>query len=368
MGRVYKRGNTWYIDYRWNGERIRRKVGGDKSTAKLVLKKAEIDIAKQEAGLGRQKVKFSKFLKEHREHVRATNSPGTIRRYRACLDNFESFIAPQGLTWLSDVTPMVIERYKAKRLVEGAQPKTVNVELDAVSGLFSRAVKLELLETNPVAKAGRAKEHSPKPPRFLSAAEIERVKQACDGQVRDIFEVLIETGMRRGEIENLQWSDVDLANGWIHIQPRGDWTPKHGRSRKVPMRPRVSEILLHRRREAKHPWVFHRPSGEKVGHLWCLLSRAYKKAGVRNACVHTTRHTFASHAVMSGVDLYTVGKLLGHSDVKTTQVYAHLAQDHLKRAANLIRFGLRVIEGTGKAQRASGKPEPVVLEAVRKPG
>jgi len=366
MGRVYKRGNTWYIDYRWNGKRARRRAGGDKRTAELLLKKVEIDIVKQEAGLGRQKVRFFEFLKEHREHVRATKSSGTIRRYRACLDNFERFIALLGAMWLSDVTPMVVERYKAKRLAEGAQPKTVNVELDAVSGLFGRAVKLDLLETNPVAKAGRTKEQSRKPPRFLSAPEIERVKQACDGQVRDIFEVLIETGMRRGELENLRWSDVDLANGWIHIQPRDDWTPKHGRSRKVPMRPRVREILLRRRCDAKYDWVFHRASGERLGHLWHLLSRAYRKAGVRNACVHTTRHTFASHAVMSGVDLYTVGKLLGHSDVTTTQIYAHLAQDHLKRAANLIRFGLRVIEGTRKAQRVSGEPEPAALQAVTK--
>jgi len=366
MGRVYKRGNTWYIDYRWNGKRVRKRVGGDKSTAELVLKKVEIDVARQEAGLGRQKVRFFEFLKEHREHIETTKSPGTNRRYKTCLDNFERFVSLLGLTWLSEVTPLIIERYKEKRLAEGAQPKTVNVELDAISGLFSRAVRLELLETNPVAKAGRTKEQNRKPPRFLSAAEIERVKQACDGQVRDIFEVLIETGMRRGELENLRWSDVDLANGWIQIQPRGDWTPKHGRSRKIPMRPRVREILLRRKRDAKYEWVFHRASGEKVGQLWNLLSRVYKRAGVPNACVHTTRHTFASHAVMSGVDLYTVGKLLGHSDVTTTQIYAHLAQDHLKRAANLIRFGLHVIEGTGKAQRASGEPEPAALQAVTK--
>ena len=79
--------------------------------------------------------------------------------------------------------------------------------------------------------------------------------------------------------------------------------------------------------------------------------------------MHTTRHTFASHALMSGVDLYTLSKLLGHADARTTQIYAHLAQDHLKRAANLIRFGLHVLEDTDRTQEQERKPELIVVEA-----
>ena len=67
---------------------------------------------------------------------------------------------------------------------------------------------------------------------------------------------------------------------------------------------------------------------------------------------------------MSGLDLLTVAKLLGHSDVKTTQVYAHLAQDHLRSQADQITFGLHVIVGTKRSQTGEPQPQPTVLEQL----
>ena len=76
-----------------------------------------------------------------------------------------------------------------------------------------------------------------------------------------------------------------------------------------------------------------------VNIFWNNLHKAYEKAEIEGATVHTLRHTFASHLVMQGVDLYTVSKLLGHSEIQTTQIYAHLAPDHLRAAiTNLPDF------------------------------
>jgi len=68
------------------------------------------------------------------------------------------------------------------------------------------------------------------------------------------------------------------------------------------------------------------------------FKRACKKAGIENACLHTLRHTFASHLVMSGVDIMTLSKLLGHSSITMTEKYAHLAQDHLRGAVEKLKF------------------------------
>ena len=63
-----------------------------------------------------------------------------------------------------------------------------------------------------------------------------------------------------------------------------------------------------------------------------------RRCGLKNASLHTLRHTFASHLIMSGADLYTVQKLLGHSSIKTTEIYAHLAPDYLKSAIAKLRY------------------------------
>lgn len=87
-------------------------------------------------------------------------------------------------------------------------------------------------------------------------------------------------------------------------------------------------------------FVFDGRSGKKSGlHLREKLIQIAKKAGIENLTkIHTLRHTFASHLVMRGVDLPTVQKLMGHTDIKTTMIYAHVAPDHLSDAVNKLNF------------------------------
>lgn len=294
MGRVYKRDD---------GRRVRRKVGRDRKAALEVLKALEGDAVRRQAGLSRQPVSVFDFIEQNLENLKLDLKDSSITRYRAQFDHLKRFLRSQDVALLSQVTPEVIERFKALRLSEGASKRTVNHELATIGAMLRRAVDMGYLENNPVSKVKRLRLERKQPPRYWTAPEIERVKTVCNALLRDMFEVLVETGMRRGEIVNLEWSGIDFTNGRIHIRPRADWTPKHGRSREIPMRPRVREVLERRKADAKYRLVFRTPSGKKIEHIWRLLSRAYKRAGVHNATVHSTRHSFASHAVMSGVDL-----------------------------------------------------------------
>jgi len=75
---------------------------------------------------------------------------------------------------------------------------------------------------------------------------------------------------------------------------------------------------------------------------WHRFKQILKKAGIKNACIHTLRHTFASYLVMSGVDLRTVQELMGHSGIKMTERYSHLSPDHKSRAVQTLRFGNKI--------------------------
>ncbi|MCB2229688.1 tyrosine-type recombinase/integrase [bacterium] len=102
----------------------------------------------------------------------------------------------------------------------------------------------------------------------------------------------------------------------------------------------ISEMYAKLKRGSNARFVFDGRSGKKSGlHLREKLIQIAKKAGIENLTkIHTLRHTFASHLVMRGVDLPTVQKLMGHTDIKTTMIYAHVAPDHLSDAVNKLNF------------------------------
>jgi integrase len=145
------------------------------------------------------------------------------------------------------------------------------------------------------------------------------------GDLHDMALVALVTGMRADEVASLDREHVDLKQG-VAVLP----DTKNGSRRDVPLPPHAVD-MFQRRPVPLREWF----PGWTYKSLSLQFSRAVKHAGLANVTFHTLRHTFASHAVMAGVDLYTLAKLLGHRDVKMVQRYAHLAPSHLKTAATL---------------------------------
>lgn len=147
------------------------------------------------------------------------------------------------------------------------------------------------------------------------------------------------TGLRRSELIYLNWADVNLEKKFISVTPKPDWHPKDFEIRHIPVNgPLLAE--LKKNTGAPDQPVFPTSRGRR--YIPSALSReirkVFKKAGIKGADIKTLRHTFASHLVMNGADLYTVQKLLGHSSVKTTERYAHLAPDFLHTAVDKLKF------------------------------
>ena len=167
--------------------------------------------------------------------------------------------------------------------------------------------------------------------RFLSLDELKRLgfvlDHAEDHQAAAVIRLLLFTGARSSEVAGFRW---DWIRGTRAVLPDSKTGPKA-----IQLPPPARAVL--NRLPRKGPFVFPNRRGDgpmkDLGLRWQKLRVLAGLDGVR---IHDCRHTFASHAVMSGLDLYTVGRLLGHADVASTERYAHLADEHVREAAGRI--------------------------------
>ena len=167
--------------------------------------------------------------------------------------------------------------------------------------------------------------------RFLSVEELKRLgfvlDHSDDQQAAAAIRLLLFTGARSSEITGLRW---DWIRGTRAVLPDSKTGPKT-----VQLPPSARAVLNGLPRESEY--VFPNRTGDgpmtNLGYRWLKLRGL---AGLDDVRIHDCRHTFASHAVMSGLDLYTVGRLLGHADVASTERYAHLADSHVREAAGRI--------------------------------
>lgn len=366
MGRIYKRGKIWYMDVSVKGARIRKKVGKSKKVAELALKDTEVKIAKDEFGLSHNDVAIDRLLKEFLDYSKTNNRASTTKRYKAVCDHFQRFLSLEkpNIKFASQITPAVVESYKSFRRNQwinpnglpvksvddikessrkGARARTVNLELDALRAILNLAIEWEYLKHNPLTKVKRLKEDDRKPLRFLTIEECRKFLDACPSELYPAYFTFLHTGMRKAELEHIQWENVDFKRRIIEIRGKGNWQPKTGQ-REIPMSSDLFEILLELKKLSKDvsktAYVFNiRESGHSHNRLRRELIKIANIAEIENlTMIHTLRHTFASNLVMKGVDLPTVMKLMGHSDIQTTMIYAHLAPDHLADAVNKLSF------------------------------
>lgn len=341
MASLRLRNGTYFVDYRINGRRFRKAVGPSKRIAELALKDIEVKVAKGELGFTPKDNSLEKLFEEYLTYSRTNHAPSSQKRYRAILDHLKFFLAKYPyLTKISHLTPKLFEDYKSLRKEEGAANKTMNNELQTFRAMFYLAMKWGYASDNPVKGVTPFKDDKNKKPRFLSKEECKILLENCGTELYPIFYTFLNTGMRKAELENLEWGDIDFERRKIKIRVKDDWSPKTS-EREIPINDNLLELLrTHGDKNKRGRWVFHN-KGEKIepNSLRKKLISVAKKCGIIDLTkIHSLRHTFASHLVMSGVDLPTVKKLMGHSDIETTMIYSHLADEHVDKAVEKLKF------------------------------
>jgi integrase len=267
-----------------------------------------------------------------------------------------------GKKQLDEITVADVETWRVKRQQVGRAATTINRDVATLNSALAKAVDWNLLDQHPLSKLKPLKVDKRKKPRYLSKDEEKRLYAAlvarddkkrteresgnrwreerghdlkpelgifCDN-LTPMVTLAINTGLRRGELWNLCWSDIDLKKQILTVLGKG---AKSGQTRHIPLNAdAVSALKTHRGSALPLP---HKPvfGRAEFRTAWEGVLSDAEISGFR---FHDLRHTFASKLVMAGVPLNTVRELMGHSSLEMTLIYAHLAPDNLKEAVDLI--------------------------------
>jgi len=165
----------------------------------------------------------------------------------------------------------------------------------------------------------------------LEKEEVKALLDVCSGHLRPIVIAALNTGMRKSEILNLKWSEVDLIRRKIYIR-----NTKSGKPRDIDINQWLADTLLEFPRHPSSPYLFCDKKGKPYGSIRRSFETARRKAGIEDLRFHDLRHNLASHLAMAGVGSETLQKILGHQDYRMTRRYIHLSPAHKKAAMELF--------------------------------
>jgi integrase len=332
----------WWLDYYTPEGKRKRKLCGSHEAAKDAL--GEIQHAKKRGTYtdeSRAPI-FEEYAQRYLAKVSINKASGD-REERA----MKTLVAHFGRTRLSKIKRTEVREYRNDRLktVKGA---SVNREIALLRHLFNVAIDDGVVAVNPARggpgmKAFKEKQRE----RFLAMPEVDALLGAIRARIQKNQQdktgkaknwqylhaavmVALHTGCRKGEILGMKWEQIDWEKRSILLTET-----KNGKSRRVPIDTMLLRELAEQRQRVGHDARLVFPSYDNAGNVVPLhdvkvsFGIALVDAGIANARFHDLRHTFASHYIMSGGDLYKLSKLLGHSDLKMTQRYAELSPAYI---------------------------------------
>jgi integrase len=321
-GTVYLRGGTWTIGYTVGGRRVREAIGTNRQMAEAVLKKRIVQALEGRHFNVRNegRIPFSAFAATYTE--RCISILKSVKTER---DRVQFWVREFGNRPLGQITRAELQDWQARKR-QACKPATVNRIMCRLRHMFNRAVDWELLDQSPMKGIKFLPENNARL-RYLSLEECQLLIDSCKApHLRAIATVALHTGMRSGEIRNLQWRDLDFDPGFLIVRDS-----KNGETRHIPTDSTVVELLRNWPHTTGSEFVFTNSSGGRIGWLQHGFRKALGRAGLVDLHFHDLRHTFASQWMMAGGDLYVLRSILGHKSVAMTQRYAHLSPAY-KRA------------------------------------
>ena len=361
MGDIVRRGTVWYVRYKDadGTRRMRASHQPTREAARRYLLAIEGRIARGVVGIPEPTPAAptvaeltERFLRDHRR-PRIKDLVLYRGRARTCL---KRALPTLGGLRCDAVTPRDIGRLRDE-LAQRCAPGSAGLTLTYLKTLFAWARRERIIETNPL--LGVELPRRAGCPEYLSSAEVRALLDTADRQaaagaqtarmLRTCVHFAVRTGLRKGELFGLRWRDLDLDSGRLDVLRSYRTTPKSDKPRHLRLPadvlpilrewqsecPRTPEGLVFPRQTRDGVWGMPR-STTFMGGLPELMAAAGLRPLAR--AWHALRHTFASHYIMSGGNILTLQRILGHADIKHTLAYAHLAPDFLGAEMSRIKF------------------------------
>jgi integrase/recombinase XerD len=267
---------------------------------------------------------FADSLPAFRMTYKNEVAASTFTDFEFVMRRLQPFFSPFKIR---QITPMLIEQYKAHRLDDGVCKRTINRELAYLSKYFQfcgHTIKIP---------AFRKKDTMAKPPDILTMAQLDNIISHLYPPVKYLIQLMAYNGLRRSEAFKLQSEDVDFNGKTIRILGKGNkW-------RTAPVENKELQMALAKAKQA-HPTgpIFPNPrTKEPYKDIRTALKNAAQKAGIdKRVYNHLCRHSFATALVGHNVQSRVIQELLGHADIAMLQTYTHINNEHLRKGANTL--------------------------------
>jgi integrase len=292
-----------------------------------------------------KKITLNEFRLEHERVMIGQVAYGTVQEHVRALRLFENFIG--GSILLSRIRPRNAEAYVAHRLALGRSPMTVNKDIGTLCRIFNLAIepRAYLAEGQNPFSGIRKRKMAKSPLRYVTVEEYRTMLNESDHWWRTLISIAYGSGLRRNEILNLTWADIDFEEMQIQVSPKKksvqtiEWEPKDHEKRVVPMADETAQVLANLQAEAEEgcPYVmiplarFMRIRERQKARQWTSrseiinnLSRDFgvirRRAGITKCTLHDLRRSAITNWA-SSLPIQVVQQLAGHSNISTTREY-----------------------------------------------
>lgn len=289
-------------------------------------------------------IKNPKFEQRRDEFIKDLEAKGraesTIIAYSKDIEQLLNFLSEQGVNSLEEADTEILERYKQNLQDNNYTPKSVSRKINSTRTFFKYLLENSVITDNPSEKLAHPK-FKTKPPRVLTEMEYRALRDVSRVDVRlySIVEILLQTGIRIGELASLTLDDIrkskDGRIDFLYIKAAGSHP-----ARKVPLNKSAKKALdeyIKVRPETEDDTIFITKNGRPllVRNIRTAIDKAFEKARITNAKVNDLRNTFIAHHLANGVSLVTVSKLVGHKRLSTTEKYLNLVKMQVKEDKSL---------------------------------
>ena len=313
-------------------------IGGKRRRVSLRTKDGKVAIlragkmADDRQATNDGKTLLAAFLPRLETYTKATRKENTQYRYKMA---WRDLLNWRNFKYLDQITPAVLDDYAiyCKSQLKKPTAAGLNRKISVLKASMRQAEFWELLPPQKWEKVSKFKQKKGRI-EYHTPEEISQILDIFNPAWRLVVLLGCRAGLRRGEIANLKWKDVDFENNQLYIAPNKTDTHRY-----IPIADDLKKALK-KAYSARKKEVYVINVGDTTNRNDPnYLGAYYRKATADlpfNCFLHKLRHTFASHLVQAGIDLYRVKNLMGHSSITMTEIYAHLAPQDLKSAIKAL--------------------------------
>lgn len=305
----------------------------NKKEAFLFLTKFQENLEQRKNKYFRGEQLLFEVVRDYLKYISIYYTNKTYLDYKTTFNFFQSNLRKD--ICLNDIDTELIQNYLSNRK-NNTSVYAYRKDYINLKAFFNYAISKDYIKNNPLKKI-KSIRIPQKFPKYFTELEIKSFIEIIDDKdFLDAILFALNTGIRQGEIINLKWKQLDFEKNNLLITNTENFETKNKRARIIPLNKEALRIIETRNKDEQFVFTY---KAEKIKADY--LQMRFKKWIISSAVnpklsFHSLRHTFASNLVSKGISIYHVSKLLGHSSVETTQIYANLNNKDLQKAVDVL--------------------------------